>query len=357
MGKMAIVCPPRGHFSPARAGAIEIDIYDAVIHSKYRERLVVIGRETDAPYADVDFVPVEADDSTRSYRDAVIAKLQEIDLDYIEARQHMATCHAVAKAFPTVPKMLFRHSHTKTPKGPIQGWWRARQYRPFDSIAFVSEFARGRFAADFPDLAERTYVAYNGIDTDDHKASDQQKEKLILFAARLIPNKGAMEFVEGISDVLQRQPDWRAEVIGKTNADFEEFNRDLMERMDAAGERLVFRGYQPFEETMKAFARAEIVVVPSIWQETFGRTAMEANAYGAALVSSGRGGLREVSGDAAIYIDEVSAKSIAGAVLTLIQDEEKRRALKEQGRRRSVEKLDIRRTVAVIDEARGRILA
>ncbi|MEO1656576.1 MAG: glycosyltransferase family 4 protein [Pseudomonadota bacterium] len=355
MTTMAIVCPPRGHFSAAKAGAIELDIYDAVVHSRFRDQLVVIGRETDNPFPDVPFHAVPAAGGANAYPRHVIRALRELNPGFIEARQHMKTCSAVARAFPSTPNMLFRHSHTKTPKGPIQRWWRTRQYAGFDSIAIVSEFARSRFARDFPHLADRTYVAYNGIDSEIYQAKDQEKEQLILFAARLIPNKGSLEFVKAMQQVLAERPGWKAEVIGATNPDFEAFNGTLSETM-AATPGLHFAGYKPFEETMRAFARAAIVVVPSIWEETFGRTAMEANAYGAALVSSGRGGLKEVSGDTALYIDEVSAATISEKVLELIDNSAKREELQRKGRERTETLFDIRRTVAVIDDARAEVL-
>ncbi|MEM6913814.1 MAG: glycosyltransferase family 4 protein [Pseudomonadota bacterium] len=355
MTTMAIVCPPRGHFSPAQAGAIELDIYDAVVHSRFRDQCIVIGRETDAPYHDVPFHPVPAQGGANKYPHHVIRALREINPGFIEARQHMKTCSAIAHAFPRTPNMLFRHSHTKTPKGPIQRWWRTRQYAGFDKIAIVSEFARGRFARDFPHLADRTFVAYNGIDSEIYHAKDQEKEKLILFAARLIPNKGSLEFVEAMQNVLTKRPEWRAEVIGATNPSFADFNAKLEEAI-AETPNLTFSGYRPFEETMQAFARAAIVVVPSIWEETFGRTAMEANAYGAALISSGRGGLKEVSGDAAVYIDEVSPQTIGNSVIELIDDAALREDLQKRGRARTELSFDIRRTVAVIDDARAEVL-
>ncbi|MEO1041671.1 MAG: glycosyltransferase family 4 protein [Pseudomonadota bacterium] len=355
MTTMAIVCPPRGQFSPAKAGAIELDIYDAVVHSQFRDQIVVIGRETDAPFSDVPFRPVPAAGGANQYPRHVIRALRDINPGFIEARQHMKTCSAIAHAFPNTPNMLFRHSHTKTPKGPIQRWWRTRQYAGFDKIAIVSEFARSRFAHDFPQLADRTYVAYNGIDSHIYHAKDQKKEQLILFAARLIPNKGSLEFVEAMHQVLAERPDWKAEVIGATNPSFTDFNTQLHEAIERTP-NLRFSGYKPFEETMTAFARAAIVVVPSIWEETFGRTAMEANAYGAALVSSGRGGLKEVSGDTALYIEEVSAKTISTSVLQLIDDPAMRTDLQKRGRERTESLFDIRRTVAVIDEARAEVL-
>lgn len=356
MGPMVIVCPPRGHFSPQKAGAIEIYIYDAVIHSRYRDDLVVIGRSTDRPYSNVSFIGVDTADDTVAYRRAVIDKIKELRPGYLEVHQHMHTCHGVAKAFKDVPTMVFRHSDIKSPKGPVKKLWRTRQYSIFDSIAFVSEFARSKFSADFPNLADRTYVAYNGIDTEVHKSDGVPKEKLIVFAGRMIPEKGVLEFVRSMKSILLDHPDWCAEVYGQVSSSHEGFNSELMTAIDDAGRQLTHKGRMPFDETMKAFARAEIVVVPSIWEETFGRTAMEANAYQAALVSSGRGGLREVSGDAAVFIEDITPEAIDRATRTLINDVDLRARLKSSGRQRAVKHLNIKKTVAVIDDHRAKIL-
>jgi glycosyltransferase involved in cell wall biosynthesis len=42
------------------------------------------------------------------------------------------------------------------------------------------------------------------------------------------------------------------------------------------GERVAFAGFLPHEEIHGLFARAAIAVVPSLWEEPFGRTALEA---------------------------------------------------------------------------------
>jgi glycosyltransferase involved in cell wall biosynthesis len=82
-------------------------------------------------------------------------------------------------------------------------------------------------------------------------------------------------------------------------------------------------------------ARAAIVVVPSRWAEPFGLTALEALGAGAALVVSHRGGLPEIGGDAAVYIDPEDARSLASTLVELARDPARRDALADAGRRRA----------------------
>ena len=83
-------------------------------------------------------------------------------------------------------------------------------------------------------------------------------------------------------------------------------------------------------------------------KEGFGRTALEAQAAGAALVSSGSGALREVSGDSALYLDAVTAQAIADTTGRLMEDE----ALLARMQRLSLQRaagFDIRRCTAIFD--------
>jgi glycosyltransferase involved in cell wall biosynthesis len=72
---------------------------------------------------------------------------------------------------------------------------------------------------------------------------------------------------------------------------------------------------------------AAIALVPSVWAEPFGLAAVEAHAAGAALISSGRGGLREASGPHALYLDDVTAEALARAIDALILNPAGRQAM------------------------------
>ena len=49
----------------------------------------------------------------------------------------------------------------------------------------------------------------------------------------------------------------------------------------------------PHENVKKIYSKSSISVVPSRWEEPFGRTAMESAAYGCATIISNKGGLPE----------------------------------------------------------------
>ena len=65
--------------------------------------------------------------------------------------------------------------------------------------------------------------------------------------------------------------------------------------------------------------------------EALGLAALEAHAAGAALISSGRGGLREASGAHAVYVDPPEAASLQAALLGLTRDCARRDTLARDG--------------------------
>ena len=56
---------------------------------------------------------------------------------------------------------------------------------------------------------------------------------------------------------------------------------------------------------------------------------------GAALVCTRRGGLPEVAGEAAVYVDPADPDGIAAAIVALAQDDARRAALAAAGRERA----------------------
>jgi len=80
----------------------------------------------------------------------------------------------------------------------------------------------------------------------------------------------------------------------------------------------------------------DILLVPSIWPEPFGRVALEAMMAGLPVVASRCGGLPEVLGDAALLVDDsADLETWVAHVLRLKSDRELRAELVEAGRQRA----------------------
>ena len=58
--------------------------------------------------------------------------------------------------------------------------------------------------------------------------------------------------------------------------------------------RIRYVGQLTKEELMEQYISADVLIVPSIWEETFGRVIIEGNQYGLPVIGSNRGGIPEV---------------------------------------------------------------
>ena len=71
---------------------------------------------------------------------------------------------------------------------------------------------------------------------------------------------------------------------------------------------------------------ADVAVVPSVWEEPFGLTCIEALAAGLPLITTNRGGIPEItSAECCITLstDDSFVKNLADAILSLSTDKER----------------------------------
>jgi glycosyltransferase involved in cell wall biosynthesis len=183
----------------------------------------------------------------------------------------------------------------------------------------------------------------------------RSREPLILFVGRrVVPEKGPDMLVAACSQVLPQLAGWRAERLTLTAMRTPPPHSFAAFRKRRARQGVAMAGYLERSLVLKANARASIAVVPSRWAESFGLAAL-ALASGTALVTSGRGGLREVAGDAALYVDPDNPAAIADAILTLARDAALREALGAAGRERS-RQFDVRVAVSRLAVLRRDVL-
>jgi glycosyltransferase involved in cell wall biosynthesis len=226
-----------------------------------------------------------------------------------------------------------------------------------DGIYCVSDYIRNRFLEGLQnDARTKLHVVHNGIEI---PATLPAKEKLIVFAGRMTEDKGALPLAEALRIALPKLPDWRAVLVGSrrfaVSENLSSYENQVAETLSPLGAQVTLTGFIPHAETLHYFAGSSIAVVPSLWQEPFGRTALEALAYGAAVISSGRGGLREVTGEAALTVDNVTPQTLANAILMLARNTHERERLQHLARIRATH-FSIAQCTQTLDDARSFIL-
>lgn len=257
--------------------------------------------------------------------------LSEYRPDVIEFHQQTQQAVALAQDFPDAAVTLYRHNAVKPPRHFIDRWRYERRYDRMDGLIFVSEAARSDFLKDFPRLEAKAFAVPNPIDVDLWRAPIENRAPVIAFAGRAMPEKGVDLICAALPEVLERHPAWRAVLMLNDWDRHAEWAARHVAPLEPYGDRVEVLKSAPLAEVRRRMRSAAIALTPSVWDEPFGLTAIEAHAAGAALISSGRGGLREASGPHALYVDAVTPQTLAAAMERLITAPDERLALARAG--------------------------
>lgn len=261
----------------------------------------------------------------------IIALLRDLAPDIVEYHQQLGPAAELARGLPGPMHVLYRHTRIKPPSNPIERFRYRRRLEAFDHLLFVSEAACAEFRTDYPRFKGSLSAVCNPIDIDAWRGRVATREPLILFSGRALPEKGLDTFCQALATVLDQHPTWRgALMLGEweRNQVWAEPHVRALERF---GDRVELHKSASVAKVIEVSRRAAIAVTPSRVAEALGLTALEAHAAGAALVSSGRGGLREASGDHALYVDPPEAPGLAEAISRLVTDDKLRRAMAAKG--------------------------
>ena len=196
-------------------------------------------------------------------------------------------------------------------------------------VLTVSEFSRQAIIEQYGISEDRVVVTLNGVDTNRFTVlSDRPKElatrygldrPFILTVGRLEPRKNLERLIESFANL---NLDMALVIAGV--ADFQ--HKGIVEAATKLPTGSVrFLGAIADEDLPGLYNLAEILAYPSLI-EGFGMPLLESMACGTPVVTSGRGALREVGGDAVIYVDPEDIDSIAHGLMTTLND----RALQEQ---------------------------
>ena len=177
----------------------------------------------------------------------------------------------------------------------------------------------------------RLHVAEPGVDPADVAPGTDGGGELLGVAA-LLPHKGHEVLVDALARVADLP--WRCTLAGRLDADPEHARR-VAERAGRAGvdARLHWAGPLSRDELAKAYAAADLVVVPS-HVETYGMVVTEALARGLPVVGSCVGGLPESLGRTAagalpgVLVPPGDAAALAEALRCWLTDPAFRRRLR-----------------------------
>ena len=343
--KIATILPYKENYTVDKASAASLWVSEFYTKSKHKKNNFIYGHTKSKNYLTKNYININLKNlksklksTTNEYAEKLIKDLNSKNFNIIEIHNRpqllLKLLNKVKSRF-----IFYFHNDPLSMKGSKFINERLKILNTVDRLIFVSEWVRNRFFLDIDKkLQSKTDVIYPSV----HKQKPSIKKKNIIFVGRLNHSKGYDLFKEAIIKILDEFPKWRAYSVG------DEERRSIY----ISHSRHKELGFINHKDTLKLLNKSEIAVVPSRWDEPFGRTALESSSRGCATIISNRGGLTETT-DYALILKKLDTKNIYQEIKMLIKHPQKKRKIQKLGRK-NIKHL-INNNTKLIDEIRENI--
>ena len=239
-----------------------------------------------------------------------IRKLPEtIKVIIIHNRPHFF--FILKKKFPGIKFVIVFHNDPNTLRGSRSVSEKINILEHCDKIIFVSSYVKKKFYYNLNDfLPLKSEVIYPSTNYYNHNFKKKLiKQKIIVFIGKLNSSKGYDYFGPAVINILKKYKDWKVIVAGNEKRETYNFKHERFKIYDWVSHKQIINIYK----------KSSISIVPSTWEEPFGRTAMESSDMGNVLITSNKGGLNETSINP-IVLKKISSKLIQKEIEKLIKN-------------------------------------
>jgi glycogen(starch) synthase len=177
----------------------------------------------------------------------------------------------------------------------------------------------------------------------------------LLYVGRISPEKGVHTAIEAMHLLVHdygRSDVTLTLVGGGVNAEYQARLRDMIRDRHLA-EQVQLRGALPREQLLEIYHAHRILLFPSVWEEPFAITPLEAMCSGLVVVGTTRGGSEEIfeNGVTAMTFKAEDAQGCADQVLRLLQNPELYQAIRQNGHDIVTQRFTMSRMIAEIEQA------
>ncbi|MEM9411915.1 MAG: glycosyltransferase family 4 protein [Planctomycetota bacterium] len=146
-----------------------------------------------------------------------------------------------------------------------------------------------------------------------------------IFVGRLSPEKGLDVLLEAW---MQHNPNTELTIVGDGPL------RDKVNSASISCSQISYRGQLPFGEVLQKIRESSMLIMPSVWFETFGRTTIEAFATGTPVIASKLGAMQELvtHGVTGLHFEPGCAKDLVDKVHLLASSDELRKKIGDRAR-------------------------
>ena len=279
--KIYIILPHKDQFIKNYAGSASIWVKDFLQGSKFKTNIKVIGSTSNKKhvyskknYININISKFKFASKSDSYTKKIINLCYINKPSIIEIHNRPKYLLKIHSSFKESQFVLIFHNDPLSQKGSISIKERKFLLNICSKIYFVSSWVEEKF---FEGIDKNFYSNFKTIYPSIKPIKKfPKKEKLIVFSGKLNKAKGFDKFSLAIIKILNKYKDWKSIVMGDEPRERHDFNH----------KNLKFTGWIPQDQVLKIYDKSSITIVPSLWEEPFGRSSLEAGSRGNAVILS-----------------------------------------------------------------------
>ena len=324
--KIASILPYKENYTKKGAGAVSLWISSFLRDSIYSKTTFIYGSTKNRNYLSKNYFNIDIvnfnskfNSTTKEYSKRIIDQIKGYNFEIIELHNRPIMVKEFFKRIDC-KIILYFHNDPTSMKGAKSVDERLYLLKNVDKIIFISEWIKKRFFKDLPNLSDnKTQVIYHSIDPYKKKI---KKKKQIIFVGKLNESKGYDLYCKSMFKILTTHKEWKAYSIGEEKR-YQEF---------PTHKKHINLGQIPHNKVLEYLSKSEIAIIPSRWEEPFGRTALEASSRGCATIISNTGGLSETTNHA-IKLKKTDVENIELETLRLIKNNKLRKSIQFKSRK------------------------
>ena len=323
--KISILLPYKENFSPVYPGAVSLFVKDTAQISKYKESIIVYGntkykKTFNINYQNIPLSSFKFQSKSKLYVEEFINIEKKTPSDLIEIHNRPNYLSVIVNNLYKKNLVLYFHNDPLTMTGSKSIKERKFLLKHCYKIIFNSNWSKKRFLQGMHDKfvnSEKLLVVFQSAKKLNVNIS--KKKNQITFVGKLNRSKGFDIFGQAILKVLNKNPSWKANVIGDEQRDKIFFKHKNLRNY----------GFLKHNKVLDIYKRSSIAVVCSRWEEPFGRTSLEASSAGCAVIISNKGGLPETITNG-IILKDLNPNTLYNNINKLISNKKKRSELQKK---------------------------
>ncbi len=228
-------------------------------------------------------------------------------------------------------------SHERYPQWFSKNYYRFYHYmmprvgKKAHAVLTVSEFSKNEIVDTLNIDRDKIHVIHSNVPFHNKPTEreilnfqrEPDKEKYIIAVSSMDPRKNFVRLVEAFEKIEDKTI--KLYIIGMS---FKAFNTPDMKKL--LSENVYLPGYIPDEDLPSMYQNAILSVYPSLY-DGFGLPPLESMTFGCPAIVSDIPALREVSEDAALYIDPFDIDDITMKISLLLSDDILKKELQQKG--------------------------